>query len=670
MRQASVSAPLYLSSRLGKVNEAMKKAYLCGKRIFVLATSELDFVRTLLLQESILGIKKIVINDPETQTSEVVREGIEHATTSDFISTNAEQVVCQTPKVFLYVSTLQQGGGQFAYSFPTKDITNFAQHYFGLSTIDVENANNIAALKKSIIVIVTPDTFNDIPAYAAPITETIQVPFLSENEFKHIVSEWIVQHEKVETIATELGDSCLADDAYLSQLYQAMRGMSPQQIQNCLCKNKIELGSIYFSTTDPTCAEQLKRLLKNIRKETEYIISQSSALSLIDTTGAEMQEPAGLGNIIKWIKTNEDRIRFPKKYIDKQVEPCNGILISGIPGTGKSMLAKFIAAKVNLTLIRLNMDAALGKYVGDSEKGVRTALSVAEALSPCVLWIDEMEKAFEGGHEVTRRIIGILLTWMQEKTSRGKSCFVFATANDISKMPPEMFRTGRFDEKFYTFLPSASECADIFEKTIQGQNKKFQRSLSKQQTELGQSLFDDAYINKHLFYKLINDKHICQPDEVSDNPNMPLSRSNKFFIGSDIAHLINSAKCLYFNQSRHEAKGKIVIQTNDFIKCLKEAIKHLRSYGETNLEQIALCYAQLATNNFTPASDYELIPFKGYDEWQFKRCIKQNKKNAILYDSSKANTQFNSNYDKQLFFTIVRALNDMAEEIIQTKRRL
>lgn len=669
MKQA-VSADLYLQSRLGIVNEVMKKAYLSGKRIFVLVTSELDFVRTLLLQESILGVKKVVVEDAETKTSEVVRVGVEYVNTIDFIPAKAEQVVCQTPKVFLYVSTLQQGGGQLVYNFPTTDVSHYAQHYFGLSTIDVDKASsNIAALKKSIIVVVAPDAANEVPPCATSITETIQVPFLSEGEFRQLVSAWIAQHEKVKTIATKWGYSVIDDEAYLSQLYQAMRGMSPQQIYSCLLRNRHDLGSVYFSSTDKACAAQLKVLLKNIRKETECIISQSSALSLIDTTGSELQEPAGLGNIIKWIETNESRIRFPERYIDNQVEPCNGILVSGIPGTGKSMLAKFLAAKVNLTLVRLNMDAALGKYVGDSEKGVRTALRVAEALSPCVLWIDEMEKAFEGGHEVTRRIIGILLTWMQEKTSRGKSCFVFATANDISKMPPEMFRTGRFDEKFYTFLPSAKECGEIFEKTIKGQNKKYNRSLNEPIAALGYSLFDEGSVNSQLFEKLINSPD-CQRDEVSDNADTPLSRNNKFFIGSDIAQLINSAKCIYFNHQQNKANGKVVIQTTYFVECLKEAMTQMRSYGETNLEQIALCYAQLATNNFVPASAHELIPFKGYDEWQFKRSLKSNKKNAVLYDGSKVGHQFLSKYDLHLYLTVKRALNDMAEEIIQTKHRL
>lgn len=661
-KENSVSAPIYLRSRLGQVNEAMKKAYLSGKRIFVLVTSELDFVKELLSQESVLGTRRIAVNDPETNTMEIIRPGLQLCSFG-FIPSTPRQVICNAPKVFLYVSEAQQANGQRVYSFPEEELVNYARFFFGIYE-DEEDApaESLDNLRKSIIVIVSPEPTNSIPPYALPLTETIEVPFLAEDEFKHVVSEWIAEHEGAKLISCKSGYRLIEDGTYLDRLYQAMRGMSPLQITECLAKNKDELGSVWFARG----SKELKTLLKNIRRETESIISQSSALSLIDTTGAENEEPAGLANITNWIRENKERICTTKVDEEKQIPPCNGILVSGIPGTGKSMLAKYIAAEVNLTLIRLNMDAALGKYVGDSEKGVRTALNVAEALSPCVLWIDEIEKAFEGGHEVTRRIIGMLLTWMQEKAGRGKSCFVFATANDISKMPPEMFRTGRFDEKFYTFLPSADECGEIFGKTIKAQNEKHRRALDQKGRGKVKMLFDESKIDARMFVSLLN-SDICQPTDIYQNKGEVLPRNNKFFIGSDIAQIISNAKCAYF--SRSYAKGEdFVFSSAEFKECLKEAIKGLRSYGETNLEQIALCYSQLATNNFTPASTTVLLPFSGYDEWGYKRSVKTKGKEAVLYKAV-GGSVFSNRYDNQLFQTISRALNDMAEEIIQNKRR-
>ena len=112
------------------------------------------------------------------------------------------------------------------------------------------------------------------------------------------------------------------------------------------------------------------------------------------------------------------------------------------------------------------MGRLMGKYVGESEENMRKAISLAEAIAPCVLWVDELEKAFAGiggsggGAEVTTRLFGQFLTWMQEKES---SVFVVATANDISKLPPELMRKGRFDEVFYVKLPNGEERKKIFE---------------------------------------------------------------------------------------------------------------------------------------------------------------------------------------------------------------
>jgi len=143
-----------------------------------------------------------------------------------------------------------------------------------------------------------------------------------------------------------------------------------------------------------------------------------------------------------------------------------GVLIAGIPGCGKSLSAKAAAKLFNIPLLRLDMGRLLGKYVGESESNMRKAIRLADALSPCVLWIDELEKAFAGigeggsGGEVTTRLFGSFLTWLQEKES---AAFVVATANDITKLPPELLRKGRFDEIFYVGLPQTAERRKIFQ---------------------------------------------------------------------------------------------------------------------------------------------------------------------------------------------------------------
>ena len=132
----------------------------------------------------------------------------------------------------------------------------------------------------------------------------------------------------------------------------------------------------------------------------------------------------------------------------------------------KSLTAKATASLFEIPLVRLDVGRLLGKYVGESEDNMRKALKLSEAISPCVLWIDEIEKAFAGvggdggGSDVTTRLFGQFLTWMQEKEN---TVFIVATANDISKMPPEFLRKGRFDELFFVDLPNGEERRKILE---------------------------------------------------------------------------------------------------------------------------------------------------------------------------------------------------------------
>ena len=158
------------------------------------------------------------------------------------------------------------------------------------------------------------------------------------------------------------------------------------------------------------------------------------------------------------------------------VETPQGAMIAGMPGCGKSLTAKAASELFGLPLLRLDIGALMGRYVGDSEANMRRALRLAETVSPCVLWVDELEKAFTGigggstntGSEITSRLFGYFLTWMQENT---KPVFVLATANDVSALPPELLRKGRFDEIFYVDFPNEDERAEILEVHLRKREK-------------------------------------------------------------------------------------------------------------------------------------------------------------------------------------------------------
>lgn len=202
-----------------------------------------------------------------------------------------------------------------------------------------------------------------------------------------------------------------------------------------------------------------------ILQEKEQFIKKSGLLELIRTK-ENIDDIGGLENLKKWLLRKSRIFNNIERAIQYGVDIPKGLMLIGMPGCGKSLAAKASAKMFEVPLVRLDIGKLFGKYVGESEENMRKALKLAEAVSPCVLWIDEIEKAFSGigdesgGNSVTTRLFGTFLTWMQEKDS---SVFVVATANNISNLPPEFLRKGRFDELFSIDLPNDAERLKIFQ---------------------------------------------------------------------------------------------------------------------------------------------------------------------------------------------------------------
>jgi SpoVK/Ycf46/Vps4 family AAA+-type ATPase len=170
----------------------------------------------------------------------------------------------------------------------------------------------------------------------------------------------------------------------------------------------------------------------------------------------------GQQNLKRWLELRRSVFLNPQS--GKGLDPPKGILLLGVQGAGKSLAAKAVAGSWGLPLLRLDFAALYNKYHGETERNLRDSLKQAEAMAPCVLWIDEIEKGLapdsgssDGG--VSRRVLGTLLTWMTERKAR---IFLAATANDISQLPPELLRKGRFDEIFFVDLPDQPVREDIF----------------------------------------------------------------------------------------------------------------------------------------------------------------------------------------------------------------
>jgi SpoVK/Ycf46/Vps4 family AAA+-type ATPase len=171
----------------------------------------------------------------------------------------------------------------------------------------------------------------------------------------------------------------------------------------------------------------------------------------------------GFGNLKSWL--HRAALGFTPQAKDLNLSPPRGIMLTGVQGCGKSLAAKAVAREWNTPLLKLDASSLYDKYIGETESNLRKALRLAESLSPVILWIDEIEKAFATGDGSTdggtsMRVLGNFLTWLQEKKD---SIFVVATSNDLSILPPELLRKGRFDEIFFVDLPEANERREIFE---------------------------------------------------------------------------------------------------------------------------------------------------------------------------------------------------------------
>src|SRR5690606_14842013 len=199
--------------------------------------------------------------------------------------------------------------------------------------------------------------------------------------------------------------------------------------------------------------------ISTVLEEKKAVIRASHALeySNPDETPDDI---GGLERLKEWLTLRESA--FGEEAARFGLPAPKGLALIGIPGTGKSLTAKMISGLWRLPLLRLDVGALFGSLVGESEARLRQALRIAEVVSPCVLWIDEIEKSLAAGGldgGTSQRVFGTILTWMQEKTV---PVFVVATANDVGALPPETLRRGRFDEVFFLDLPTEEERREIF----------------------------------------------------------------------------------------------------------------------------------------------------------------------------------------------------------------
>ncbi len=244
------------------------------------------------------------------------------------------------------------------------------------------------------------------------------------------VAEWSRSHGQV-----------LVDPRARDLLVENLGGLSLGEVER-LARGAVADGALVVSDL-PTVMEAKYALLHR-----SGVLEYEHDVPPVDDLG-------GMARLVQWLQRR--RPAFDGSSL--ALEPPRGLLLVGVQGCGKSMAAKAAAGVFGVPLLRLDLAAVHNKYVGESERILRETLATADVLAPCVLWVDEVEKALADDESgAARRVLGTLLTWLAERRSRA---FVVATANDVSALPPELVRKGRFDELFFVDLPDASARAHI-----------------------------------------------------------------------------------------------------------------------------------------------------------------------------------------------------------------
>lgn len=498
------------------------------------------------------------------------------------------------------------------------------------------NDNELNAVHLSIAIIAS----TSIPpeSWLSRYIEIIYVKALGDDEIR-------------EAISTSLDSKgiLLKDKERISQMVVNLRGFSIRQITIAI--NKCILSG-YFDSTEP----RWPLVFREIRSMKRQMLEGFVGLKWIDVRfdrhndtikSNQTNVSESLEVISKWLDERRDLFQDTEKAVKLGYDIPKGVLITGIPGTGKSMMAKETAKKLRLPLIALDMGDLQEGIVGASEQHMVEALRMVEAMAPCVLWIDEIEKAFSGSNSgssdggVMRRMFGKFLTWMQEKTA---PCFVFATSNDISKLPPELFRSERFDDKYFSFMPMVDECATIFSNLIVNENTKYMENNPDDE----QGCLFSVELTKPEVWKNYLNTYTRQRGLVPMDGNkwqegkIPQC---KLFTGADISMVVKLAKFRLLKQFKGTASN---FQKELVLNTVTAVLADFMPYGQTNLKDIASCFVLLSRNRFKSASSSSVINFDDYNV----------ENSEMKYEAHR----YADDYDKALYAAVVGAINFYANK--------
>ena len=390
------------------------------------------------------------------------------------------------------------------------------------------------------------------------------------------------------------------EPASATELTEILRGMRQDEIRSVI--------NLAFAQHEHPLANGAKELFDAARKVKQQCISNVRGLRWISTNG--MAQIGGLAEAKEWLQTRSAAFNYTHAARKFAVTAPKGVLLAGLPGCGKTLFAKVASQLLSkgqsnkIPVLQMDLNAMLGKYVGDTEANFAYALRKIEGVAPCVVIVDEIEKFFggisdgNGNSEASRHIFASMLEWMQEE--RDKPILVIATANKVDKLPPELKRKGRFDETFFVGIPTCRASHDIMYIHL------------RRKSQILDCGFDYESVIKATLHAA--------------------AKKRMFFNGADIESIINAAFCTLFARIGIEAiedvqggaslDESLKYSTEDVISALSDELERTRSYFDSNMDETAAYWVLMRRLNFRNAGGEDLfsgIPYKDYlGEFEFE----------------------------------------------------
>lgn len=458
-------------------------------------------------------------------------------------------------------------------------IQTYIQMFASMYENDMRHPENKGNFHKlTTLIIVSPEAVSMLPSQLEKIVTIVDLPAPTQDEIMAEVNSLPVSYE-YSTEQQILG--------IRTEMCRTLQGLQLYEVYQILKSSIIRTGGRLSKTTIKLALEEKKQIVK-----------KSGIVEVVDAN-VQFSEVGGLDVIKEQLEEKKEIFKNLSLATDCNLPLPKGILIIGMPGCGKSMIAKSVANLFDMSLLRLDINRLMGQYVGQSEANLRKALETAEAAHPCVLWIDEIEKAFAGSNGsgdsndmLVMRLMGHFLTWMQERKT---PVYIVATANDV--MRPEFMRKGRFDEVYFVDFPNATERKDIFEKKINHYKKNksgiFDFSELKSYDKIVEEMvgttkygFSGAEIES-LVNVVMNKKFIEYIKEkskidVKDTSSIPARKITEQDFLDEIERMKNSVMSSQKSKQINES-DRLRIKTNvERIRELKEIYQFTSASREVN----------------------------------------------------------------------------------------